>query len=342
MTAPEIRLEHPDGSLFVEEVAGNRRRLRADPAKESTFVTLRETETAYPLELIQLILRVKGVKAVCDEIEREERPGYLQHLLWWTMRAHVDSDEVGGGRLLDFGCGSGASTMILSRMFPDAEIVGVDIDAEALEIAEARRRHYRLDQVSFTISPEPTRLPEGLGDFDFIVFSAVYEHLLPEERRTIIPMLWTHLRETGLLFVGETPHRFTPIEIHTTGGLPLVNYLPAPLALRAARRFSKRVARDATWQELLRKGMRGGTERRFLRILRRAGHTDAVIRRPTKQGLRDEFDLWYEISSRNELPGLKGRLRTAFRGLRRVTGISFTPYLAFAVQKRAGAEDSDE
>jgi hypothetical protein len=88
--------------------------------------------------------------------------------------------------------------------------------------------------------------------------------------------------------------------------------------------------------------MRGGTERRFLRILRRAGHTDAVIRRPTKQGLRDEFDLWYEISSRNELPGLKGRLRTAFRGLRRVTGISFTPYLAFAVQKRAGAEDSDE
>ncbi|MEK6276827.1 MAG: methyltransferase domain-containing protein [Actinomycetota bacterium] len=287
--------------------------------------------------MIELILRLKGVSALCDELEREEQPGYLQHVLWWTIRAHVDVEEVGNGRVLDFGCGSGGSTMILSRMFPGAEIVGVDMDAEALEIAEARRRHYRVEQISFKLSPRPTELPPDLGEFDFIVFSAVLEHLLPEERGVVIPLVWDRLREGGLVFVGETPHRFTPVEVHTTGGLPLVNYLPAPLALRAARRLSKQVDPEVDWPDLLRMGMRGGTERQFLRILHEAGHTDAVIRRPTKQGLRDEFDLWYRISSAYELPGFKARLQSVFRALHRLTSISFTPYLAFAVEKRSGA-----
>jgi 2-polyprenyl-3-methyl-5-hydroxy-6-metoxy-1,4-benzoquinol methylase len=308
------------------------------PASESVFVSLGECETAYPLDLIELILRVKGVGAICDEIVREESPGYLQHVLWWTIRGHVDVEDVSDRRLLDFGCGCGASTMILSRMFPSAQIVGVDIDEEAIEVAEARRRFYGQEQaVSFQLMPGPTQLPKALGDFDFIVFSAVYEHLLPEERRTLIPTLWSRLREGGMLFVGETPHRFTPLEIHTTGGLPFVNYLPAPLALPVARRFSKRIRPDTTWEELLRWGMRGGTERQFLQVIHSAGYTDAVVRRPSKQGLRDEFDLWYEISHANELPGLKAYLRTAFRVLHRLTGVSFTPYLAFSVEKRRGA-----
>jgi SAM-dependent methyltransferase len=320
--------------VLVRELGAGRRRLTVHPRDESTFVRVTECETSYPVELIELIVRRKGLGPLCDEILREEPPGYLEHVLWWTIRAHVDPDEVGDGRILDFGCGTGASTMILARMFPAAEIVGVDVDAEALEIAEARRRHYGSEKVTFGWSPGPTELPSEQGAFNYIVFSAVLEHLLPDERATVVPLVWDRLAEGGLLFVGETPHRFSPVETHTTGGLPLVNYLPAPLTLAAARRLSRRVDRDTSWQDLLREGIRGGTERGLLRILRRAGRNDAVIRRPTKQGVRDEFDLWYRISSAYEVPGFKARLQTIFRVLHRVTGISFTPYLAFALEKR--------
>lgn len=333
----KVRLERPGGYLTVEEIGEGRRRLETFTDDPEAFVGTRAWETSYPLDLIETILDVKGLRSVCDEIRREEDPQYLQHVLWWTLRAHVDVEDVGSARILDFGCGSGASTMILARMFPDATFLGLDIDAEANRIAEGRRRWYGVDRVEFKLSDEPTGVPEEIGEFDFIVFSALLEHLLPEERKTVIPALWSRLRPGGLLFLGETPHRYTPVEIHTTGGLPLVNYLPPSLALRASKRFSPRIEPTATWEQLLRRGMRGGTEREFLRYLERAGYDDAEVERPTKQGLKDEFDLWFEISHVNEMPGFKTRLRSGFRGLKKVTGISFTPYLAFAVRKRREA-----
>jgi SAM-dependent methyltransferase len=330
-----IRLECPGGYLQVEELGGGRRSLRAVPDDDSAFVAERTWETRYPVDLIRLIAGVKGLNAVCDEIRREEDPGYLQHVLSWTLRAHVNVEDVGSGRILDFGCGGGSSTMILARMFPDAHIVGVDIDANTQQIAEARREHFGVARAEFRLSTDATGVPDDLGEYDFIVFSALFEHLLPRERVRVIPAVWSHLRPGGLLFLAETPHRYSPIEIHTTGGLPLVNYLPSPLALRAARRFSSRIEPEDTWQELLRRGMRGGTEREFMGYLSKAGFADAIIERPSKLGLRDEFDLWYEISQVNELPGFKARLRTAFRVLRRISGVSFTPYLAFAVRREA-------
>lgn len=330
-----ICIECPAGYLSVEDLGDGRRRLEAVPRDESAlFVGARTCDSCYPLELIRLILTVKGLSAVCDEIGREEDPGYLQHVLGWTMRAHVDVERARDVRILDFGCGAGASTMILSRMFPGARIVGVDIDPEAREIAEARRLHYGIERAEFRLSDDPRLVPADLGEYDFVVFSALYEHLLPGEREIVIPAVWSHVRRGGLLFVAETPHRYAPVETHTTGGLPLVNYLPPALALRAARRFSNRIEAGVTWQQLLRRGMRGGTEREFMRYLTRAGYEDAIIERPSKQGLRDEFDLWYEISHANELPRLKLCLRQAFRSLYRMSGVSFTPYLAFAVRKQ--------
>jgi 2-polyprenyl-3-methyl-5-hydroxy-6-metoxy-1,4-benzoquinol methylase len=331
-----VRLESPGGYLLVEELGAGRRRLEAVPDDGSAFVAERVWETSYPMDLIRLILRIKGLQAVCDEIRREEDPDYLQRVLSWTLLAHVDVNDVGNGRILDFGCGGGSSTMILSRMFPDVQIVGVDIDPETREIAEARREHFGVARAEFRLSPDATGVPDDLGEYDFIVFSALFEHLLPPERVRVIPAVWSHLKPGGLLFLAETPHRYSPIEIHTTGGLPLVNYLPAPLALHAARRFSNRIEAEATWPQLLRRGMRGGTEREFMGYLRKAGYADASIERPSKLGLRDEFDLWYEISHVNELPGFKARLRTAFRILRRISGVSFTPYLAFAVRRQTG------
>jgi len=119
-TEQTTRLERPGGYVTVEEIGEGRRRVETFTDDPDAFVGCRSWETAYPLDLIETILDVKGLRSVGDEIRREEDPKYLQHVLWWTLRAHVDPEEIGSARILDFGCGSGASTMILSRMFPEA------------------------------------------------------------------------------------------------------------------------------------------------------------------------------------------------------------------------------
>lgn len=53
-----------------------------------------------------------------------------------AVRDRRDPDEV--DRILDLGCGNGAKTATVAEAFPDAEIVGVDLSAEALSVARER------------------------------------------------------------------------------------------------------------------------------------------------------------------------------------------------------------
>src|SRR4029453_19646275 len=142
-------------------------------------------------------------------------------------------------RVLDFGAGCGASTMVLARLEPPStEIVGVELGPQTGELARHRASfHGVTDRVSFHLSPDPDHLPPGIGQFDCMMLSAVYEHLLPGERKTLLPMLWSALRRDGVMFVNQSPYRWFPVEEHTTG-LPLINYLPARLTLAWRRRFS--------------------------------------------------------------------------------------------------------
>ena len=146
-------------------------------------------ETAYSLELIEHILRVKGPAWLCDEIMRDEDPSTSESFIRWNILTYLDREDFAGRRLLDFGSGCGASTMVLSRMFPQTWIVGVELVSESVEVARKRAEFYGVtDRVRFALSPDSNSLPAGIGgDFDYVVLSGVYEHLLPEERQSVIP-----------------------------------------------------------------------------------------------------------------------------------------------------------
>src|SRR5205085_4362018 len=101
----------------------------------------------------------------------------------------------------------------------------------------------------------------------------------------LLPRIWSHLKPGGVLFINQTPHRYSPIEMHTTG-LPLINYLPDALAFSAARRFSKRINGDEDWTALLRAGIRGATTGEILRVL---GARSALLE--PQRG--DHIALWY-------------------------------------------------
>ena len=222
-------------------------------------------ETAYPLPLIKEILNAKGPAWLCDEIRRDESQSYVQKAIQYSVFSYVDEKQFRNKRVLDFGCGSGASTMVLSRALPKTKIVGVELDPILLNICKLRCCHYRIeDRISLLLSPNENSLPDDIGEFDYIFLNAVYEHLLPAERRILLPLLWKHLNNKGVIFINQTPYRWFPIEMHTTSGLFFINYLPDYLAFYYERYFSKRHKIGDNWTTLLRKGIRGGVLQKLL------------------------------------------------------------------------------
>jgi 2-polyprenyl-3-methyl-5-hydroxy-6-metoxy-1,4-benzoquinol methylase len=324
-------LDHPDAYVRIEEKRTGKRMILIEP-KGDLFVPFRAWETAYPFDLIEQVLQVKGPAYLCDEIMRDEDTLYVQHMFRWGILSYIEENAFGGRRVLDFGAGSGASSIVLSRILPADEIVGVELVREYVELARYRARFHGVGgRVKFYLSPDPNSLPAGIGQFDYIILSAVYEHLLPSERPALLTLLWSHLRPSGVIFLDQTPYRWFPIELHTTG-LPLINYLPDRLALAYARRFSKRVLPFESWPELLRKGIRGGTTRQIMEILNRE-ERKAELLKPTRLSVKDYIDLWYRLSSTTRKPLIKKVMMWGFRAVKATTGITMIPSLSLAIRK---------
>jgi len=324
-------LRHPDGLVHIEQPKTGKNKISIELLNKKVFMPRSTCETSYPVDLIERILNVKGIGYLCDEIMRDEDPMYVEHSLKYDMLSYVDQDSLDKKRILDFGCGSGASTMVLARMFPNSEMVGVELEYQLLSIAKMRAKYYEFDNVSFIWSPTADDLPSELGDFDYAVLSAVYEHLLTNERQNLLPKIWSRLKPGGVLFINQTPYRYFPIESHTTG-LPLINYLPYKAALYLATRFSKRVSPGDDWETLLRRGIRGGTERQIMKILRATSY-EPVLLEPDRPGIKDRIDLWYGLSGTTRLAILKKFLMYLLKTFKFISGITVTPLLSLAIRK---------
>jgi 2-polyprenyl-3-methyl-5-hydroxy-6-metoxy-1,4-benzoquinol methylase len=322
-----------EGEISIQQLGGGRRRIELRPADSNLYIPRRKVETSYPDEMLLDCLEISGFCWLCDEIARDEDSASVNKALSLAVFGFVPKERFAGRRLLDLGCGSGSSSVVLARALPDTEIVGVELNARLLKLAQARVAHYGLRNVRFEASPCGTRLPEDIGTFDFIVFSAVYEHLLPRERVELMPHVWAGLRLGGVLFVNQTPHRYFPIDTHSSG-LPLVNYLPNRLAHWAVMRFSRRgtINRSPVWEEHLRGGLRGATEREIVRTLTQGSDGRAVLLNPCIAGLKDRVDLWFRgLSPRHA--SAKQVLRLVLKTVYKLTGSVVTPNLAVAIQK---------
>ena len=324
-------LQHENGCAELEPAGDDRLLVRVRMADPGAFTTGPEWTTAYPRELIAAILEVKGPAWLCDELMRDEDPAYVENDFRHDVLGFIDADDFRGRRVLDFGCGCGASTAVVSRLLPGAEITGVELDAPSLEIARMRADYYGLQSTNLLLSPDPESLPHDIGDFDFILFSAVFEHLLPNERRLLLPKIWARLRPGGLLFLNQTPHRYFPIEGHTTG-LPLINYLPDGLVHALVERFCGRIAGGTDWPTLLRMGIRGGTQGEVMKILRDTGDAPRNLV-PAKNGLSGHLDLW-DRSSQVRHGGAGHRIKVlALKTLRALTGLTVVPNISMGIRK---------
>lgn len=319
-------IAHADGELHITDIDNGLRRVTVKPAETTQFIAVRSCETAYPTDLIEKILAVKGIAWVCDEINRDEDPNYVSKYLLNDLAAYFAPSDIADKRVLDFGCGSGASTAILAREYPDATFTGVELRADLLEIAKARAAHYGLTNCTFIVSPDGSSLPPDLGEFDIVIMSAVVEHLLPDERPVILPLLWKHVIPGGYLFLDQTPYRYFPVELHTTM-LPFINYLPDRLAFAYAKTFSKRIDEGETWESLLRQGIRGSTEKEIGSLLTNSAMLGCLGE------INDRIDLWLKNTNPNKMAAAKHLAKGVLKLLYKTTGVCMVPDLALAFRK---------
>jgi ubiquinone/menaquinone biosynthesis C-methylase UbiE len=92
-----------------------------------------------PLERPDLADVPAGFDAAAEHYDLMVRlnPGYHRHLRMSAARLELPTDVP--LRLLDLGCGTGASTAALVRAYPRAEVVGVDASAGMVAAARAKR-----------------------------------------------------------------------------------------------------------------------------------------------------------------------------------------------------------
>lgn len=327
-------LQHPQAVVNIDELQNGKRQIAVRLLNSSKFMPHSSCETSYPVDLIDLILSVKGPEWLCGEIMRDEDPTYVRNILEKAILGYVDEKDFADKRVLDFGCGSGASTAILGSLFPKSEIIGIDLFDDLLSIAKARAKYYGFPNVTFIQSLSGVELPKEIGTFDFVILSGVYEHMLPDERKLLLPKIWSILNREGILFIDQTPYRFFPIESHTTG-LPLINYLPDGMALAVSRQFSRRIGKNVSWDSLLRDGIRGGTVSEITNILRECGKP--VLLEPNQLGFRDRIDLWYATYGSMKISkysSIKQPVKLALKLIKSLTGAIVVPYLSLAIKKQ--------
>jgi len=324
-------IKHKNGNVFVTELSTGKNKIFVELTNDDLFMPIKVCETSYPISLINKILEAKGPDHLCNEILRDESPNYVQQNLKYSILGYQDEEIFKNNRLLDFGCGSGASTMILARMFPKTEIVGIELEERLLSIAYLRMIYYGYQNIELMISPNPNLLPQGIGYFDYVVLSATYEHLLPKEREDILLQIWSILKPNGILFLNQTPYRYSPVETHTTG-LPFINYLPDKLALFYSQNFSKKKLKNKSWKELLRKGIRGGSVKEVLSILNHSPQKPILLS-PCRFGIKDTIDLWgHTQSGKIGLVVLK-RLLLLLKLIKMLAGVIIVPSLSLAIKK---------
>lgn len=329
-----LSLEDEDGRIEVTRMPDGAHRVRAVPSEAASFDLNSPQTTRYPTELIRKIFEAFGSLYTCQEIGRDTDETDAALDVRFSIGAYMDDAWMRRPmRVLDYGCGSGSSSMTLTRLLENAELVGMDYVPAFIEIARSRAEFYgEADRARFAVVDASGRssIPEG-HRFDAVFLNAVYEHLLPSERPVVLREIWMALEPGGLLFVNQTPHRWFPIESHTTG-LPGINYLPRSLAHRATRRYCRRVVRDYTWNELLRAGIRGATAREIMHHVRSVDPRAEMLK-PIRIASCWPA-VWY-AAKRHRMRSL-GASKHVFELACKVvetTGLPITPYLTLAIRK---------
>ncbi len=111
----------------------------------------------------------------------------------WNAEGRAEPSAV-----LDFGTGIGNSLPHLARLFPKAEVTGVDVSQRSLQVAA-----HRFPGVARLLAYDGQAIPLEPASFDLIFSACVFHHIDQGEHAAIFTELHRLLRPGGMMVVFE-------------------------------------------------------------------------------------------------------------------------------------------
>ncbi|WP_413162826.1 class I SAM-dependent methyltransferase [Capilliphycus salinus ALCB114379] len=111
----------------------------------------------------------------------------------------IDRIRVKPRRILDLGCGTGSTTLLLKKAFPNAEAIAVDLSPYMLVAAELKAKKAGLDIQFRHSNAEATGFPDQ--SFDLVTASLLFHETPPEVAQTILNESFRLLRVGGEVIV---------------------------------------------------------------------------------------------------------------------------------------------
>jgi SAM-dependent methyltransferase len=194
----------------------------------------RDYPTTYSARLIEMLVKRKGAARASQYFAYKETRGhhFLDPLLAYLRRR--DARDL---RVLEVGCSFGHITEFLAEQPEVREIATFDTDpafTAMVRVKVEEMRLHRVRDVRLFSNDETRRLPYPDGAFDLVLVLGVVEHLPVRGRPQIVDEYYRVLAPGGHIAILDTPNRLFPLETHSVG-LPLIQWLPAPLAFAYAK-----------------------------------------------------------------------------------------------------------
>ncbi|WP_414577219.1 methyltransferase domain-containing protein [Anabaena sp. CCY 9402-a] len=102
----------------------------------------------------------------------------------WVRQALIDAVQVKLRRILDLGCGTGSTTLMLKQAFPEAEVIGLDLSPYMLVRAEDKAKDAGLDMIWRHGNAEKTSFPDA--SFDLVTGTLLFHETPVVVSQTIL------------------------------------------------------------------------------------------------------------------------------------------------------------
>jgi SAM-dependent methyltransferase len=140
-------------------------------------------------------------------------------------------------RVLEIGCGIGATSWRMARAWPDAEVVGADISRTSVEVAQSCFRRPNLTYRAGLI--DESSIP---GRFDLVVLMDVYEHIARTDRPTLHATIRAALTdEARVVMTVPTPEILAYLRANVPHEIQPVD---EDIDLEVARTFARETATE--------------------------------------------------------------------------------------------------
>ena len=117
----------------------------------------------------------------------------------WVRESLIKAIQGVPRRILDLGCGTGSTTLMLKRRFPQAEVVGLDLSPQMLVMADYKACQAGLEITFRHGNAMVTGLPEGA--FDLVCATLLFHETPPAVAKTILRESFRLLTPGGQVLV---------------------------------------------------------------------------------------------------------------------------------------------